>query len=185
VTRAFVAICPPDAVLDAIAARVASIPHGNARMTARDQWHLTLQFLGDDADIDAVESALVQQPLRADAGRIRLGGLEPLGNPRRARVLALGLQEGARWTADLAACVERRLAPAGRVRTDREHDFVAHVTLGRFREPTDLRRVRRAIGAEPVGPSWSVDEIVLLESRLRPQGAQHVVRARIPVALKK
>ena len=59
-TRAFVAICPPDAVLDAIAARVASVPHANARMTARDQWHITLQFLGDDADIDAIETALTR-----------------------------------------------------------------------------------------------------------------------------
>jgi 2'-5' RNA ligase len=186
-TRAFVAIRPPDAVLDAITTRIASVPHANARMTTRDQWHLTLQFLGDEADVDAVETALTRESLvagRAGAGRIRLGGLESLGNPRRARVLALGLHEGARRMAELAARVERRLAPMGHVLEHREHGFVAHVTLGRFREPTDLRPVRAAIGNEPVGPAWLVDEILLFESRLRPQGVRHIVRARIPLALK-
>ena len=56
-TRAFVAVRLPDAVLDAVAHRLAelSVP---GRRTTRDQWHLTLQFLGDDADVDAVVAAL-------------------------------------------------------------------------------------------------------------------------------
>jgi hypothetical protein len=41
--------------------------------------------------------------------------------------------------------------------------------------------VRAAIGSGPVGPAWPVDEIVVFESFLRPQGARHVARARIPI----
>lgn len=181
-TRAFIAIRPPESVLDAIAARIAAVAMPNARPTPREHWHLTLQFLGDDADVSDVEAALAHDPLdvASGAGRIRLGGPETLGNPRRARVLALGLHEGAHWTAELAALVERRLAPLGYAREDRERAFIAHLTLARFRAPTDLRTLRTAIGDEPVGPAWTVDEILLFESRLRRQGAEHVVRARIP-----
>ena len=174
-TRAFIAIRPPEPVLDAIAARVAAVAMPNARPTPREHWHLTLQFLGDDADVSDVEAALAPEPLDVGegAGRIRLGGPETLGNPRRARVLALGLHEGARWTAELAALVERRLAPLGYAREDREPRLrrAPHPrTVSRW--PTDVRTLRTAIGAEPVGPAWTVDEIVLFESRLRPQGAE-------------
>ena len=53
-TRAFVAVRPPDSVLDAVPA----IDVPSVRPTTREQWHITLQFLGNAADIDAVTDAL-------------------------------------------------------------------------------------------------------------------------------
>jgi len=41
--------------------------------------------------------------------------------------------------------------------------------------------VLAAIGREPVGPAWRVDEVVLYESVLHPRGAQHFARARFPI----
>jgi RNA 2',3'-cyclic 3'-phosphodiesterase len=180
VTRAFVAIRPPPPVLDAIEARVASSTMFRARATARDQWHLTVQFLGNDADLAAVATAFELEPLDLEAGEVRLGAAGALGNRRRARILALELHEGAEWIRELAAQVERRLAPLGHVRDAREKSFRPHLTLARFREPTDLRPLCAAIGPEPVGPAWRVDDVVLYESALRPQGAQHVARAHVP-----
>jgi 2'-5' RNA ligase len=180
VTRAFVAIRPSPPVLEAIEARVASAAMSRGRATSRDQWHLTVQFLGNDADPAVVASMFELEPLDLGAGEIRLGGAEALGNRRRARILALGLHEGAEWVRELAAQVERRLAPLGHVRDVREKSFRPHLTLARFREPTDLRPLCSAIGPEPVGPAWRVDDLVLYESVLRPRGAQHVAWARVP-----
>ena len=115
-TRAFVAIRPPDAVLEAIEARVGSVPVGPGRAPPREQWHLTVQFLGDDADVDAVASALSSAPLGPGPGTLRLDGAVALGNPRRARIVALGLREGAEWMRTLAAHVGERLAPLGYTR---------------------------------------------------------------------
>ena len=70
-TRAFVAVSPPDAVLDAVAARAAGVTIPG-RPTTRDQWHVTLQFLGNRADVDAVAAALIG--LDAERGTARLGG---------------------------------------------------------------------------------------------------------------
>ena len=179
--RAFVAIRPPPPVLDAIAARVASSAVAQGRATSRDQWHLTVQFLGDDADLAAVSTVFELDPIRLDAAAIRLGGAEALGNRRRARILALGLQEGADWVRRLAAEVERRLEPLGHERDDRGKPFRPHLTLARFREPTDLRTVCAGIGSDPVGPAWRVDEVVLYESVLHPRGAQHTARALLPI----
>ncbi len=174
-TRAFVAIRLAPPVLDALQARVSPVPMPGGRTTPRDQRHITVQFLGDDADISACGSALAHEPLDLVVGRLQLGGAVALGDARRARILALGLRVGADWVRELAGRVEARLAPLGFVR-DREDEFVAHVTLARFRVPTDLRPLCAALGPEPVGPPFLVDEVVLFESVLRPQGAEHIAR---------
>jgi 2'-5' RNA ligase len=181
VTRAFVAIRPPDAVLDAIVARLASVDFGTGRPARRDQWHLTLQFLGDEADVDAVARALTAGPFRAGPGRLQLGGAGTIGNPRRARFLVFGLHEGGDRAGALAAEVEERLAPLGHAGKQRGEVFLPHLTVARHRTPTDLRSVCAAIGAEPVGPPWTVDEIVLFESEVRPDGARHTVSARVAI----
>ena len=180
-TRAFVAIRPPAAVLDAIAARVAGVAMPGGRSTTRDQWHITLQFLGDDADIDSVVRVFEREPIELGAGEIAFGGADALGDRRRARILALRLNAGAAWTQELAEHLERRLAPLGHVRDIREEAFLPHLTLCRFRTPSDLRPLCASIGPEPVGRAWSVEEVVLFESSRRPQGAQHIARANFPV----
>ncbi len=179
-TRAFVAIRPPETVLDAIEARFARVAVSAGRATSRDQWHLTVQFLGNDADVESVAAAFESAPLDLGAGEIRLGGADALGNRRRARIVALGLDAGADWVRELAAQVEHRLARLGHVSDVPGQAFRPHLTLARFRAPTDLRPLCAAIGPEPVGPRWRVEDVVLFESVLRSQGAQHVPRAHVP-----
>ena len=179
-TRAFVAIRPPTEVLDAIEARLAPVAMPGGRIASRDQWHITVQFLGNDAELSAVATAFEHEPLDLGAAEIRFGGADALGSRRRARILALKLHEGSDWVRELAAQVERRLAPLGHVRDVAEEKFLPHLTLVRFREPTDLRPLCAAIGPEPVGAPWRVDEVVLFESVLRPEGARHVAREQIP-----
>ena len=179
-TRAFVAIRPPPRVLDAIEARLAPVAMPGGRLASRDQWHITVQFLGNDAELSAVATAFEHEPLDLGAAEVRFGGADALGSRRRARILALVLNEGAEWVRELAAQVERRLAPLGHVRAGGEETFRPHLTLARFRRPSDLRPLCVAVGPAPIGPAWRVDEVVLYESVLSPQGAQHAARARVP-----
>src|SRR4051812_29925411 len=58
VTRAFVAVQLPPEVLGAISERTDDVKVRGARTMTREQWHLTLQFLGDGADVDPVVDAL-------------------------------------------------------------------------------------------------------------------------------
>src|SRR2546430_2740026 len=66
-----------------MAARVASPAMFRGRATARDQWHLTVQFLGNDADLAAVATTFELDPLDLGAGKIRLDGADALGPRRR------------------------------------------------------------------------------------------------------
>jgi 2'-5' RNA ligase len=179
-TRAFLAIKPPAEVLDAIAARLDGVDMRAARRTPREQWHYTVQFLGDDADIDAVASAFAREPLAAGVGELRVGGADAIGRRRRARILYLSVVEGGDWLRVVAEQVAARLEPMGYTRDEESKEFLAHLTIARFREPTDLRPLCAEIGDEAVGPAWRAEAVLLYESVLSSEGARHFERARLP-----
>jgi 2'-5' RNA ligase len=177
-TRAFIAIRPPDAVLDAIETRTHALdlPSGGRR-TTRDQWHLTLQFLGNGADVDEVTDAL--SSLELPAATARLSGAGTLPPERKSRYLVLFLREGEAWVKELRADIAARLAPLGYEPDERA--FTPHLTVARFRDRSDLRDLCRVAGQDPVGDPWLVSAVTVYESRLLPSGAEYVARAEIPL----
>jgi 2'-5' RNA ligase len=175
VTRAFVAVAPPDAVLDAVATATEDFELEDGRRTMRAQWHVTLQFLGNAADIDAVAAVLAG--LATTRGRARLGGAGAFPSARRATVLWLGLTEGADLLTTLAGEVARRLGPLGF--QPEKRPFHPHLTLGRTKAPRDLRGTVDRLAPRDYGPAWNVDEVIVYESRLRRTGAEYVPRAAV------
>ena len=175
--RAFVAIKPPGAVLDAIATRTAGLSIPDARFAPRAQWHITLQFLGDTPDIDAVIALLEGLPVAPAV--VQLSHAEPLGNPRRAKVFAVMVREGGAWMRELSEEIARRLAPTGFVPEDRP--FLPHLTLARCRRTTPMTAAQAAVGEDPIGDPWLVDHVVVYESRLGSGPAEHLVRATVPL----
>jgi 2'-5' RNA ligase len=175
--RAFVAVQPPATVLDAVdavegacATLVGDVP--GARWTTREQRHLTLQFLGNRADVDAVAEAL--QSLASAPADLQLGGGGAFPSARRARVLWVGVARGAEWLGDLAGEVGALLAPLGHEPEDRA--YRPHLTLARWKVPTDARPAVERIGDASIGPTWTAGEVVLYESTLRRDGARYVPR---------
>jgi 2'-5' RNA ligase len=171
--RAFVAVVPPPEVLDAIAARVevARDEVDGLRWMRREQWHCTVQFLGAVDDVEPLVAALrtcvrMQAPFAMQLGS---GGAFP--SRERGTVLWLGVSKGARELEGLAAAV-------GEARP-----FRAHVTVARASTPRDLRAAVTALGSGPAGAPWTVDEIVLLESDTRPDGAVYRCVATFPLGI--
>jgi len=188
VARAFVAIVPPRDVVDAVGKvswramhrpRELALPRLiSPRWTARDQWHLTLQFLGTRVDLDAAAAALAS--VSAGPFTARLGGVGGFPSVKRANVLWVGAIEGARELGALAGVVADAMAPlAG----DPEAlPFHPHLTLARLGRAADLRAcVASTPRPAPVGPRWTVDRVVLFESVTKSTGA--VYRAHAEVAL--
>jgi len=171
-TRAFVAVQLPAAVLDAVGERTAGVAVPGRR-TTRDQWHLTLQFLGNRADVDAVADALVG--IDPAPGEVRMGGTGAFPRDSRGTVLWLGVSDGAEWLAQVADAVMTRTEELGHERETRP--FRPHLTLARCRTPTDLRPVIAALGDEPVGPAWRVETVTVFESQTRRDGARYTPRA--------
>ncbi len=178
VGRAFVAVVPPDDVLDAVDAAASSIEvPSTARRTRRPQWHLTLQFLGNRVDFAAVAAAL--GPLAVRGGAVQLGAAGAFPTERRGRVLWLGVSEGDALLVQLAAAVGALLEPVGYPPEARPYH--AHLTLARLKAPADLRPVVAALGSGPVGRAWTAEEVVLFRSKPGRGGSEYTPKARFPL----
>jgi RNA 2',3'-cyclic 3'-phosphodiesterase len=177
--RAFVAVVPPADVLDAVGARVDEHRHDadGLRWTRREQWHCTLQFLGAVGHVDALVAALGAAARVTSSLVVQLSGAGAFPSPARATVLWLGVSRGE--LGELVSAVEDATGPLGFGREPRP--FRPHVTVARAPRPRDLTELATALGGGPTGPWWTVDEIVLLESDTRPDGAVHHEVARIPL----
>jgi RNA 2',3'-cyclic 3'-phosphodiesterase len=150
--RLFTAALPPTAVADHLAAALADVP-GMTYRVPREAWHITLGYYGKDDP----------------AGRIpwvrdRVPGLRPptvalgdMGNFGDTLLMLVSTDDTA--LADLA----------GRLRWNDKHpDFNPHLTIG--------KGVLTPLGYH--GPSWTVDEIVLLGAEQR---HDYTVLDRVPL----
>jgi RNA 2',3'-cyclic 3'-phosphodiesterase len=188
VARAFVAVVPPRDVLDAVGKvswrarhqpRELALPRLiSPRWTTRDQWHLTLQFLGTRVDLDAAAASLAA--VRAEPFATRLGGIGGFPLTKRATVLWIGAIEGAGEMGALAATVVDAMAP---VAGDPEAlPFHPHLTLARLGRHADLRAAAATPRPAPVGPRWTVDRVVLFESVTASSGARYRANAEVVLA---
>lgn len=181
--RLFVAVRPPAEVLDAV--EEATVPARKSmvgpRWTGRGQWHVTLQFLGrvEDERLEEVARHL-EGVSRVQPFPARLGGGGAFPRTGRGRVVWLGLVGGEERFAELAGTVNEAMRPLGF--EPEKRGFHAHLTLARLRKPGDVTPAVEALGAEPVGPAFTVEEVVLYESRLSPKGARYDAISTVPLA---
>ena len=167
--RLFVAVWPPDDVLDAVAA-LGRPSIAGLRWTTRDQWHVTLRFLGQVADAGDAVAAL--------AGLAGGPGVQAAVGPATARFGHRILHLPVRGFEELAADAVRATAHVGQAPEDRP--FAGHLTLARVAKGADVD-LRRLAGT-PIAGRWTAHEICLVESHLSPAGARYEVPARVPIS---
>lgn len=170
--RLFLAVPIPGGVRDAI--RAVLPPKLPGRVVRPEHWHLTLRFLGDtDATMrDALGELLARASAREELGHcfaIRFGGLGAFPRAHRARVLWLGVVEGAQEFAALAARVERIVGVAGFAVARRAPS--SHLTLSRLDPPRPLGALVEERVVVPV--PLAVRAVSLFRSELTPRGPRH------------
>ncbi|MGH9125040.1 MAG: RNA 2',3'-cyclic phosphodiesterase [Acidimicrobiales bacterium] len=162
------AVWPPPDVVE----RLAALPRptrAGLRWTTAAQWHVTLRFLGavDDAKMaplaEALAAATSQPPVTAVAGP----ALTRLGQAVLCLPVA-GLDP-------LAATVVARSAAIGESAGDRP--FRGHLTIARAGRGVDPRP-RPPV---PFSATWAVEEVTLVASTLRREGARYEVVSRFPL----
>jgi RNA 2',3'-cyclic 3'-phosphodiesterase len=182
IARAFVAVEPPVAVREELDERVRALRERAAATGLRfpASRHLTLRFLGRVDDAEELVRALAPALVGLAPPFVRLGGAGAFPRIRRGTVLWIGVEEGADDLGRLATAVARAAEQLG-IAVDTRR-FLPHVTLARSRTARDLRALVEVLGAGPVGPRWRVDDVVLLASDTRPDGARHTEISRIPLS---
>ena len=172
--RLFVAVWPSDEVVAAIAALARPATPG-LRWTTRDQWHVTLRFLGE-ADLAPVVTALEEAPLPARFGATAGPSTDRFG--QRVLILPVSGLDG------VAAATVAATAGLGS-HPPEDRPFAGHLTLARAqtrgRRGPNRGPDLRSFAGVPLGGTWEVGEITVVESRLARAGARYEVRARIPL----
>lgn len=185
--RLFVAVWPPAELLEKLAGLERPKVPG-LRWTTRDQWHVTLRFLGSVAEdeveplvgsldrLAAVPASVVARPVVAVAGpgpkrlgsglwMLPVAGLELLAAAVDSLV-GSGGDGDADADAEADADADGETGPA-----QPERPFTGHLTLARAKRPSALRD----LPAPAIKSTWDVDEVTLVNSTLHPHGARYDV----------
>ncbi|HLA63026.1 MAG TPA: RNA 2',3'-cyclic phosphodiesterase [Rhodothermales bacterium] len=160
--RLFIALVPSPRVGQVLASLREEVP--GARWLREEALHVTLQFLGEVADVGAVEGALVRALRVGPRGAVPVVMDERAAFPdsRRARVLVVtGPLENE--LAGLQREVAEATAPFVAGGTERHPRFRPHVTLARLKgTPADA--VQAWVGGGMPEVAFDAHEVVLFES---------------------
>lgn len=173
--RAFLAIEIPEDLKrylrrasDHMAGRVKGI-----RWVREEGMHVTLRFLGE---IDGETSGRIREGISFIGASYSpftacIGSIDAFPGRKRARVVVVGLEEGAETIKSIFADVERGLSDLGIEPEGR--GYTPHITLGRARTPAplldkDIEALERK--------RFPVDRVILFESTLTREGAIYTPR---------
>jgi RNA 2',3'-cyclic 3'-phosphodiesterase len=149
-----------------------------ARWIDRENYHVTLRFIGDIDDALAREIADLLDQVRRRRFEVRFNGLHSFGGRKpRAVVATIPLVPP---LAELQAEQERIMQRVGLEPEGRK--FVPHVTLARLRD-TSSREVADYLATRGLvqAPSFPVEQFVLYSSRASVGGGPYVVEAAYPL----
>ena len=188
--RLFIAVTIPEPVKakmeEAQAELRRVLPERAVRWTRREQFHLTLKFLGD---VDAAQVEALGEAIRAacrgfGALHLRAERVGFFPDLRYPRVVWVGVQDQAEQLPRLQGAVER--ATRGYTTEEKEERFTGHVTLARIKgikRPEAEALGKAAVGmAERLFGQWTAFQVELMRSELLPQGARHSSLASIALA---
>lgn len=133
------------------------------KLVPPENWHFTLRFLG--ATQSATRDRIIQLLRSATCGApftIHFSSLGAFPRPNRARILWLGIDEGAERMIQLAAIAEATARVAGFAAESKP--FKPHLTLSRIDPPVSVSAI---VAAKPrVTARMTVDCLILYRSRL-------------------
>lgn len=165
--RLFAAITPPPEVLEDLAEhlepRVEAGP--DIRWTDTDQWHITLSFMAEAPEraLDDLIERLTRTTARHEPFSLALLGAGAFPSPYAARVLWTGVADPDGGLGPLARGIRNACNKAGAMPEGAR--FHPHLTLGRFRRPTEATRWIRVLDAYE-SPAWRARSVSLIESHL-------------------
>jgi RNA 2',3'-cyclic 3'-phosphodiesterase len=184
VIRAFIAVAIDPQIVENITAAITELKGqiAGVRWVPPDNFHLTLKFLGnvDESAIDPIGERLRTHLRLFQRFTINVKGLGVFPGSRRPRVLWVGLNGDP--LVPLALRIESALQSLGF--TPESRKFTPHLTIGRWRETSSAPassalELERWQGRE--FGKFSVEDVRVMQSVLRPDGARYHELMTIPL----
>ena len=175
--RLFVALDLTEEIRRRLAGLAGGVP--GARWTEPENLHLTLRFIGEVPEDQAMDIDAALAEVRAPAFPLILDGVGVFGSARRARVLWAGV-ERSEALAHLQAKVESALVRCGLPADERK--FSPHITQPRLKDaPADrIGRFLSDRGLFRAGP-MPVEHVTLYRSHLGNGGAVYEALREYPL----
>ena len=144
--------------------------------------HLTLLFLGevDDRELPAVCKVVAEACAEQPSFSMTVEGVGCFPNPRRPRVLWVGVSEGKEDVVALHDRLEPPLLDLGCYRRE-DRQYTPHLTLGRVtgEGATDKLTAALAKKADWHGGQVAVREVHVMASQLSREGPEYSVLGRV------
>jgi 2'-5' RNA ligase len=183
--RTFLAIELPDALRPGL-----SLIQGEMKKSGADvRWvpvgniHLTLKFFGSvpDEEIGTLALAAREAAAAAEPFQLKVTVAGAFPSPRAPRVVWLGLGGDVLPLTRLYQRLEKVFAALGYLPEGRA--FHPHLTLGRVKSPANRDRLARILEKLPPAdwPPFPVNELILFQSVLSPQGSKYTPLKVIPL----
>jgi 2'-5' RNA ligase len=182
--RLFVALEIPTAVRESLATLINSLRavSSQLRWVRPENLHVTLKFIGKwpPEKLDGLRNAFAAIRLDAPVA-LDFRGLGFFPNEKRPRVFWAGIQASPNLIT-LATEIDRATEELGIPREQRP--FSPHLTLARFEPPSLPEKLRAAI-QENAGRGFGslhTNQFHLIESKLKPSGAEYTTLQTFPFA---
>lgn len=169
--RLFLALRPPAPIRRALAAAMTGVP--GARWQDDDQLHLTIRFIGEVDGRVAEDAAIALSAIRAAAPVVRITGVGQFEHRGRTDTLWAAVHP-VEALAALHRKADRALVAAGlppERRAYRPHITLARLARGAAVEPEIARWL--VDHAALASPDFTLDSLILYESRLGSRGASY------------
>jgi 2'-5' RNA ligase len=183
--RLFVALEIPSEVREKLAAMAQTLRavSKEPRWVRPENLHITLKFLGEvrETKLDALRTVLAQ--IRSEqAVALEFRGLGFFPNEKHPRVFWAGIEASAnlkKLAEDIEGAMEKLEIPR------EQRAFSPHLTLARFERQGVPEKLRGAIAenAKREFGSLQTNEFHLIQSRLKPSGAEYTTLASFPFAV--
>lgn len=174
VLRLFVSIDPPREVAETLLESLKRLSLPPHRVTRVEQVHMTLVFVGDTRRRDVRSVVESVERSCSGLGRFMLSarGLLTIPDQGPARLVAAATD-----SPPTLLEIQRRLATrlAKPRRSGKAEVFMPHITLCRFPEGTPAGAWTGSVDV----PAFAIDRVRLMQSVLRPGGAEHVTVAEV------
>jgi 2'-5' RNA ligase len=146
--------------------------------------HVSLLFLGEVEDRQVVDVCRVVEEVAKEHPSF-LMSVETAGcfpNPRRPRVLWVGVGEGTQSLCAIHDALETPLLELGYRREERKYS--PHITLGRVKSDRPTMKLASALAQHAgwKGGDIQVRELLVMGSKLTPQGPEYTVLSRAKLA---
>lgn len=150
------------------------------RWTPPEQWHVTVQFLGEmaDRDVPRIMEALRRGAARSEPFRMSVGGGGCFPPRGPVRIVWAGAVDESGIMGRTVAAIGSAMDEAGFPPEARP--WHGHVTLGRVAEDRSGGTLRNAVGGCSISPVVQpVESVSLMSSVLSPGGARYTQVQRV------